>query len=174
MTMEKPKQDAGESSPGIRILFISRRNSGRSQMAEAFLRRLHPDRFEVESAGLEPAQGVNPLVIRVMEEAGFDLSGKRTRSVSEILQQGRIFDHTITLCRENGRECPAFPGVVKHWRWPFPDPGQVVGSSKEQLDQVRKIRDAIRAWIVNNLERQPEFSAAPPKKRKPPGKKTRG
>jgi arsenate reductase len=60
--------------PKHKILFICRHNSGRSQMAEAYLREFAGVHFHVESAGLEPAETVNPLVVAVMKEEGFDLS----------------------------------------------------------------------------------------------------
>ncbi len=55
-----------------KVLFVCAHNSARSQMAEAFLKQLAGDRFDVESAGLEPGK-INPVVVDVMKEAGIDL-----------------------------------------------------------------------------------------------------
>ena len=71
-----------------RILFVCAHNSGRSQMAEAILNRLGGDRFEVESAGLEPKE-INPLVLEVMKEDGYDLSGQRADSAFVFFKEGR-------------------------------------------------------------------------------------
>ncbi|HSA31117.1 MAG TPA: arsenate reductase ArsC, partial [Candidatus Omnitrophota bacterium] len=74
-----------------RVLFVCIHNSARSQMAEAFLKEIASDRFEVDSAGLEPGQ-LNPAVVEVMKESGIDLSGNTTQSVQSLLDQGKRFD----------------------------------------------------------------------------------
>ena len=79
----------------IKVLFICQHNSGRSQIAEAYLKQLGGDRFEVESAGLEPAEAVNPLVVSIMKEEGFDISGNKPQSVFELFKQGKLYDHVI-------------------------------------------------------------------------------
>jgi len=73
----------------IRVLFICGHNSGRSQMAEAFLNDMAGNQFHVESAGLEP-KPVNSLVVEVMEEIGFDLSKARSDSVFDFFKEGRL------------------------------------------------------------------------------------
>ncbi len=131
-----------------KVLFICTHNSARSQMAEEYLNRMAGDRFQVSSAGLEPTT-VNPLVIAVMAEEGVDLSGKQTRSVFEIYRNGELFDYVVTVCDEAGEVgCPVFPGVTHRLRLPFPDPAEVQGTDKEKLDQVREIRDAIKAKVA--------------------------
>jgi arsenate reductase len=119
-------------------------------MAEAFLRRFGGDRYDVESAGLEP-QPVNPLVIEVMKEEGFDLSGKATDSVFAFFKEGRLYDYVITVCAESENRCPLFPGVQRRLHWPFPDPSALEGTREERLARTREIRDAIRekvrAWV---------------------------
>jgi len=71
-----------------RVLFICIHNSARSQMAEAFLKQIAGDRFEVESAGLEPG-ALNPLSVRAMREAGIDVSRNPTQSVFELFKSGK-------------------------------------------------------------------------------------
>jgi len=143
----------------IKVLFICQHNSGRSQIAEAFLRSLYGDHYEIESAGLEPAKAVNPLVVRVMTEVGMDLSQKKPQSVFELFKQGRLYDHVITVCHDTESKCPVFPGISKRWHWPFPDPAAVTGTDAEKLDKVRAIRDTIRDWLRHPPENSLNFKA---------------
>ena len=83
------------------VLFACIHNSARSQMAEAFLKEMCGGGLEAHSAGLEPGR-LNPAVVEVMREAGMDISGNRTKSVSEMLQSGKTFAYVITgLLRRN-------------------------------------------------------------------------
>lgn len=133
----------------IRVLFVCTHNSARSQMAETFLNALAGDRFLAESAGLEP-RDINPLVIKVMKELGFDLSEKRANSVFDYYKEGRLYEFVITVCDKTADEkCPIFPGVRKRFNWPFPDPSKLKGSNEEKLKEVRKIRDEIKLRIEN-------------------------
>jgi arsenate reductase len=136
----------------IRVLFICQHNSGRSQMAEAFLKKLGGDMFEVESAGFEPAKEVNPLVVEVMKEEGVDLTGKKPQAVLDFFKEGRLFDHVITVCEDSEDLCPIFPGIVQRWRLSFPDPSIVTGSEEEKLEKVRNIRDQIKEKLLNFSE----------------------
>lgn len=145
----------------LKVLFICSQNAGRSQMAEAFLRRFAGDSFEVDSAGLEPAAEVHPLVQEVMAEEGIDLSAKKPKSVFDLFRQGRLFDYVIAVCDTATAEgCPVFPGLTQRWHWPFPDPGAVTGSREEQLAQVRAIRDMIREKVERPFALQPETQQA--------------
>lgn len=132
----------------LRVLFICTQNSGRSQMAEECLRTFAGDSFEVESAGLEPATEVNPLVVEAMREVGIDLAGKKPQSVFELFKAGKLYHYVITVCdSESEGRCPIFPGVTNRWHWPFPDPATVEGTHEEKLAQVRAIRDCIREQV---------------------------
>jgi arsenate reductase len=132
-----------------RVLFVCTHNSARSQMAEAFLNWLAGDQFEAESAGLEPGE-LNPLVMQVMREVGFDLKDKKAESVFEFFKQGRLYNHIIYVCeKETEEKCPVFPGIGKAHSWPFPDPSKLNGSHEEKLEQARKIRDEIKSKIEN-------------------------
>ena len=133
----------------IKILFICQHNSGRSQIAEAYLKQMAGDQFHIQSAGLEPGEGVNPLVVEVMREEGFDLSQKKPQSVFNLFKEGRLFDHVITVCHNGENQCPVFPGIAKRWHCPFPDPAKVDGTHEEKLAQVRDIRDKIKDWLEN-------------------------
>ncbi|MBN1850642.1 MAG: arsenate reductase ArsC [Deltaproteobacteria bacterium] len=132
-----------------RILFICQHNSGRSQIAEAYLKEFAGEHFEIESAGFKPAEEVNPLVVEVMKEEGFDLSGKKPQSVFELFKAGNIYSHVITVCYDTEEQCPVFPGITKRWHWPFPDPAKVEGSHGERLSKVREIREEIKNWLLN-------------------------
>ena len=129
------------------VLFICVHNSARSQMAEAFLNEIRGDRFAAESAGLEPGT-INPLVVEAMREVEIDLSQKKTQAVFDVWKSGKLFQYVVTVCSEGeSKGCPIFPGITTRLHWPFPDPSQVKGSHQERLQQVRTIRDNIRAKI---------------------------
>ena len=143
----------------IKVLFICQHNSGRSQMAEAYLNQLYGDAIEVESGGLEPAMQVNPVVVEVMAEEGFDLSGKKPQSVFDLFKAGKLYNHVITVCHDSENKCPLFPGITKRWHWPFPDPAKATGTHNWRIDQVRKIRDMIKAWLQHPPEGTIDFKA---------------
>ena len=130
------------------VLFICQHNSGRSQMAEAYLRKFAGDRFSVESAGLQPADNVNPLVVEVMKEDGIDLADKKPQGVFELFKAGKIYSHVITVCHDSESRCPVFPGITQRWHWPFPDPAKAQGTREEKLEQIRAIRDGIKKWLI--------------------------
>ena len=135
-----------------KVLFVCLHNSARSQIAEAYLRRLGGDRFRVESAGFEP-QSINPLVVEAMLEEGFDLTRVKADSVFDFYRDGRLFDYVIAVCdMATSQRCPVFPGVTRRLDWPFPDPADLEGSHEERLQGVRNIRDSIRKSIKNWLE----------------------
>ena len=138
--------------PKPKILVICRHNNGRSQIAAAYLKRLVGEFYDIESAGLEPAERVNPLVVEVMKEEGFDLSENKPQSVFELYKQGILYTNVITVCRDLEGKCPVFPGITKRWYQPFPDPGKVEGSPEEKLSRVREIRDMIKDWLLNPRE----------------------
>jgi arsenate reductase len=120
-------------------------------MAEAYLNNLAPERFEAESAGLEPGT-LNPLAVTVMKEEGIDISGNRTKDVYEFLEQGRRYAFVITVCDETAAErCPVFPGPGTRLHWGFADPGALTGSQDERLAATRKIRDQIRQRVEEFL-----------------------
>ena len=117
-----------------RVLILCTGNSCRSQMAEGVLRHYGGDRFEVFSAGTKPSK-VNETAILLMSEIGIDISGQRSKHVSEF--SGQRFDTIITVCDNAKESCPVFPGNSEKLHWSFPDP--------ESLDQFREVRDSIHA-----------------------------
>ena len=133
----------------IRVLIICGHNSGRSQMAEAFLKKIAGDKMHVESAGLEP-RPINPLVVEVMQEIGYDLARAQSDSVFDFFKEGRLYDYVITVCDETAAgQCPVFPGITKRFHWPFKDPEELTGTHGEKLADLRKIRDQIQEKIAD-------------------------
>jgi len=131
-----------------RVLFVCTNNSARSQMAEGLLLHLHGDRYEVFSAGTMPTE-VNPLAIRAMAERGVDISGQRSKSLNEL--RGAEFDLVVTVCDRAKEVCPFFPGGGKRAHQSFPDPAAATGTEEDRLSAFRDVRDAIEAWIEENL-----------------------
>jgi len=118
-----------------RVLILCTGNSARSQMAEGLLRKMAGDRFEVESAGVDPVR-VRPEAIEAMREIGVDISGHRSKSVDEFARQE--FDYVVTVC-DNAREhCPVFPGKTERIHWSFDDPAKAA-----RLAVFRRVRDEI-------------------------------
>ncbi|MHB0857859.1 MAG: arsenate reductase ArsC [Anaerolineae bacterium] len=133
-----------------RVLFLCTGNSARSQMAEAFLRRLAGDRLEVYSAGLEPERGIHPLTLQVMREAGYDMAGHYAKDLTQYL--GKVhFGYLITVCDRAEKNCPIFPGVGQRQHWSIEDPAAFEGSDEEKAAKFREVRDQVealvRAWI---------------------------
>lgn len=138
----------------IKVLFVCVHNSARSQMAEAFLNQLAGDRFEAQSAGLEPGN-LNPLAVEAMREIGVDISGNKTKDVFSMFKQGVIFNYVITVCDgANAERCPIFPGITQRLHWGFPDPSALQGSWEERLAEIRKIRDQIRTAVDAFTQKQ--------------------
>jgi arsenate reductase len=131
-----------------RVLFLCTGNSARSQMAEGFLRHLAGEKFDVFSAGVNPTQ-VNPLAIKVMAEAGVDISKHKSKSAMEFI--GQKFDYVITVCDNAKQTCPVFPGKYEKIHWSLEDPAEVQGSEEERIITFRRIRDKIehniKDWI---------------------------
>jgi arsenate reductase len=144
-----------------KVLFLCTGNSARSQMGEALLRDRAGDYFEVHSAGLEP-KGINPYTVRVLNEIGIDISGQRSKSVSEYL--GHVnFGYLITVCSDADARCPTtFLGVSYRLRWPFDDPAALEGADEEKLRKFRQVRDQIDQKIRDWLKEMgvPDRSAA--------------
>jgi len=138
------------------VLFVCVHNSARSQIAEALLKYMAGDKFEVESAGLEPGK-LNPLAVEVMTEVGIDISQNKTKSVFDFYKQGKRYDYVITVCDESqAGKCPVFPGTAATRRihWSFDDPAGFQGSWEEKLEKTRRVRDQIKErieiWLKEN------------------------
>lgn len=124
-------------------------------MAEALLRHLGGERFEAESAGLEPGT-LNAVVVESLKEIGIDISQAKTKSVFDLHKQGRAYQYVVTVCDESKAEaCPIFPGLVQaRLHWSFPDPGGFSGPPEERLARTRVVRDQIQAKIEEFIKRE--------------------
>jgi arsenate reductase (thioredoxin) len=129
-----------------KVLFVCVHNSARSQMAEAFLNHLAGDRFEAESAGLEPA-AVNPLAVEVMREISIDISMNRADSVFDFYKQDRLYKYVIAVCDEAAERCPIFPAFARKLHWSFENPASFTGNHEERLEKTRQVRDQIRKKV---------------------------
>ena len=122
------------------VLFLCTGNSCRSQMAEGWLRHLAGDCFEVASAGTHPV-GLNPYAVKVMGEAGVDISHHESERVDLYLNQH--FHYVITVCDRAQETCPVFPGASTMLHWNFDDPAQATGTYEQKLIVFRKTREEI-------------------------------
>lgn len=126
----------------MKILILCTGNSCRSQMAEAFLKKIDPD-LDVFSAGTEPAERVNPYAVKVMAEIGIDISRNQTNHVDEYLNAN--FDYVITVCDHAKETCPVFFGNVnQRLHLGFDDPAEATGTEEEILAVFRNVRDKIK------------------------------
>lgn len=130
-----------------RVLFVCIHNSARSQMAEALLNSIAPDKFTAESAGLEPGK-LNPFAVRAMAEIGIDISKNSTNAVADYLKEGRQYDYVIAVCdKEAAEQCPIFPGTGEKLHWAFADPSSFKGTDEETLAFAAFVRDEIEIRI---------------------------
>ena len=130
--------------PPQRVLFLCVGNSARSQIAEGFARKLAPAGVEVWSAGVEP-KGVNPLTVQVMDEAGIDIRGQRSKRLDDV--PWRSADTVITLCGEAAEMCPAVPAGLRKLHWPIEDPVGAQGTEEQIMSEFRRARDEIRGKV---------------------------
>ena len=131
----------------LRILFLCTGNSCRSQMAEGFARALKGDALEPYSAGIE-THGLNPNAVKVMAEAGVDISSHRSKHVNELLDIK--FDYVVTVCDDAHERCPIFPGKAKILHRSFDDPprlAKTARSEEEALNHYRRVRDEIMEFV---------------------------
>jgi arsenate reductase len=127
-----------------RVLILCTGNSARSQMAEGLLRAIAGERVEVYSAGSKPSQ-VNPYAVRAMRRRGIDISGQRSKHLSEYLDQP--FDTVITVCDQAAETCPVFPGRAQRIHWSFPDPAAAQGSDADIVSAFERVRDDLEAKL---------------------------
>ena len=135
------------------VLILCTRNTARSQMAEALVRKYAGERFNVYSAGLQPDQ-VHPIVEPVMNEIGVDIRGQYSKDVGVYLGRMTVH-HLIIVCDQVEKNCPKlFPGALRRHFWPFDDPASFVGSPAATLEKFRAVRDQIEARIKKWLEEE--------------------
>jgi len=131
----------------LSVLFLCTGNSCRSQMAEGWARALKGDVVEAYSAGIE-THGLNPNAVKVMAEAGVDISGHTSKNVAALLDVP--FDYVVTVCGHANENCPVFPGAAKVVHVGFDDPPALARQAEgeeEKLACYRRVRDEIRAFV---------------------------
>jgi arsenate reductase len=136
-----------ETKQKLKVLFLCTGNSCRSQMAEGWARQLKGDLIEPYSAGIE-VHGLNPNAVKVMTEAGVDISHHRSKHVEEF--KNVHFDYVVTVCDDAYERCPLFPGKARIVHIGFDDPPRLAKEAKtekEAMDCYRRVRDEIREFI---------------------------
>lgn len=116
-------------------------------MAEGWARHLKGDLIEPYSAGIQ-THGMNPNAVRVMAEAGVDITTQRSKHVDEVKNVG--LDYVVTVCANANETCPVFPGNAKVIHVGFDDPPKLAKSAtteEEALNHYRRVRDEIRKFV---------------------------
>lgn len=140
----------------LKILFLCTGNSCRSQMAEGWAHALKSDVLDPYSAGIE-THGLNPNAVKVMAEAGIDITGQKSEHINNLLHID--FDVAITVCGHAHDNCPVFPGkAIRVVHVGFDDPPKLSppdAPEEVKLNGFRRVRDEIKAFIEQlpgNLE----------------------
>jgi arsenate reductase len=128
------------------VIFVCTGNCCRSQLAEAIMRQLAGDRFEVLSAGSEPAGYVHPLVEAVAAEMGLDIQGQVSKGLDEFAD--RQFDYVVTVCDHAAAKCPTLRGRLATLHWPLEDPAAVSGGDAAALQKARGVGEELHARLV--------------------------
>ncbi len=131
----------------LKILFLCTGNSCRSQMAEGWVRHLKDEIIEPYSAGIE-THGLNPNAVKVMAEAGVDISHHHSKHLNELKHIS--FDWVITVCDAANESCPVFSGNVNRFHVSFDDPPKLAKSAvneQDALDHYRRVRDEIKNFV---------------------------
>ncbi len=131
----------------MRILFLCTGNSCRSQMAEGWARHLKKGEIEAVSAGIA-RHGMNPFAVRVMQEAGVDMSAHTSKTLDDL--PSLEFDAVVTLCGHANETCPFFPGPVRRVHQGFDDPPSLCTGMTDEgeiLAVYRRVRDEIRLFV---------------------------
>ena len=139
-----------------KVLFLCTQNSARSQMAEALLRHLAGDRFEVMSAGIEPTDQIHPCAVEAMREIGIDISDQYPKDLKTYMGN-EYFNYLVIVCARAEEQCPkTFPGVGTMFSWVFEDPRRDEDIPYDSmLERFRVVRDQIELRMRGWLE-QPE------------------
>ena len=128
------------AKPVPEILYLCVQNSGRSQMAAAITRHLAGDKVHVRSAGSQPAAGLLPGVVTVLEEVGIDVADEFPKPLTDDVV--RAADAVVTMgC---GDACPLYPGK-RYLDWQLDDPADL------DLDGIRAVRDEIQQHVEHLL-----------------------
>ena len=148
MPGEPPPESGNPSPPArLRVLFLCTGNSCRSQMAEGWARHLHGDRIDARSAGTDP-HGLDPRAVKIMAEAGVDISGHKSKGVDVFREQH--IDLVVTVCDSARETCPVFPAAARTLHVGFEDPPRLAAEASgpdAAREAYRRVRDEIRAFV---------------------------
>ena len=136
-------------SDKLKVLFLCTGNSCRSQMAEGWCRHLKSDIIEAYSAGIE-THGLNPYAVKVMAEAGVDISGHKSKLLTDL--DAIAFDYVVTVCSHAHETCPFFPAKAKVVHVGFDDPPRMakeLTDEEEKLNCYRRVRDEIKKFVFS-------------------------
>jgi len=117
-------------------------------MAQGWAKHLKGDLIEAYSAGVTP-RCLDKLAVKVMAEAGVDISTHRSKHLDEV--KDIAFDYVVTVCDDAHERCPYFPGKAKIIHAGFDDPPRLAGNAateEEALNYYRRIRDEIKRFIL--------------------------
>mgnify|MGYP003610492225 CR=1 FL=1 len=131
----------------LKVLFLCTGNSCRSQMAEGWANALHKHKILAFSAGTAP-HAVDPRAVKVMAEAGVDISGHRSKHADEF--KDVQFDLVVTVCDKARESCPLWLGKSKKLHKSFEDPPFLAKGAKteeEALAHYRRVRDEIKEFV---------------------------
>jgi arsenate reductase len=120
-------------------------------MAEGLLKHIAKGKYEVHSAGTKPSL-VRPEAIKVLAEIGIDISGNRSKSINAFAD--KEIDYVLTVCDNAKETCPYFPANTKMIHHSFEDPAEVVGNEETRLSVFRKVRDEIKDYFVQTIEKK--------------------
>jgi protein-tyrosine-phosphatase len=124
------------STPTPTVLFICQHNAGRSQLGAALLEHFAGDRFTADSAGLSPADEVNPAVAATVAELGIDITDRVPREVT----CSELESADVVVLMKPGLTLPATPrGEVLEWSFPNPE--------SWDAEAVRPLREAVSSKI---------------------------
>jgi arsenate reductase (thioredoxin) len=136
------------------VLFLCTGNSARSIMAEAILNKLGAEKIRAYSAGSQPKGQVHPEALRLLQSAGYDTSGLRSKAWSEFAKPGAPrLDFVFTVCdNAAGGACPVWPGQPLTAHWGVPDPATAIGSPADVglafKEAYRMLHDRIKAFAA--------------------------
>jgi protein-tyrosine-phosphatase len=129
-TPQRPRSQPRRGAAAAQVLFLCTGNSARSRIAEALATQLSNGALIAASAGSHP-KPVHPNAVRVMRKRGMEISGRRSKHLSEFARQR--FDYVISLCDRVREVCPGFPDGPELIHWSIPDPAREPGSDAETL-----------------------------------------
>lgn len=125
-----------------KVLFACRENACRSQMASAFAQFLAGDKLDVSNGGSEPAEKVNPDMVKVMHEKGIDMGFRNPRAMEDAIANDTP---ELIITMGCGEQCPRVPGA-KIIDWDLPDP------AGKPIEFMRDVRDEIETKVLDLIK----------------------